>query len=136
MRAIANGDWDHDNLSLGVHRAMHEMPEFDGPDDGSPGDVDVSALLSVLPEESLSLMEHPEVIEAGAQAAEAEAAVLRAEDAGISDEIAMHRLDRARSEERAVLVRLQRARAVAHTVRPGQGGGRRGPASAFGEVAA
>lgn len=126
---------DPDYFSLGVRRAMHEMPELDGPEDRSLGDEDGPELLNELPEEPLSLMEHPEVIEAGDQVAEAEAAVLRAEDAGISDEIAMRRLDRARSDERALLVRLQRERAAAHTVSSDQNRVHRGPASGFGEVA-
>jgi hypothetical protein len=61
------------------------------------------------------LAAHPEVIEAGAVVVDAEAAVLAAEDAGVPDELAMRRLDKARAAERAVLTRLQRRRAMAHT---------------------
>lgn len=100
------GAVDPDYFSLGVRRAMHEPLE--------PEDLEV---VSALPEEPASLMDHPEAIEAAARVAEAEAAVMRAEDAGSPDELAMRRLDRARAEERAVLVRLQKARTVAHTER-------------------
>jgi hypothetical protein len=71
----------------------------------------------LLPGEFVALALHPEVVEAGVEVADAEAAVMRAEDAGVTDELAMRRLDKARAHQRATLARLQRERSVAHTVR-------------------
>lgn len=71
----------------------------------------------LLAEEYGPLATHPEVVAAGVAVTEAEAAVLRAEDAGVTDELAMRRLESARAEERKVLINLQRRRAVAHTER-------------------
>lgn len=59
----------------------------------------------------------PEMGKAGVAVADAEAAVLAAEDAGVPDGVAMRRLDQARATEKAVLMRLQKARTVAHTLR-------------------
>ncbi|MDA3644156.1 hypothetical protein LZ318_31910 [Saccharopolyspora indica] len=67
--------------------------------------------------EFASLATHPEVVAAGLAVTEAEAAVMEAEDASVTDELAMRRLDKARAAERQVLVTLQRRRAMAHTER-------------------
>ncbi|MCA1191361.1 MULTISPECIES: hypothetical protein [unclassified Saccharopolyspora] len=63
------------------------------------------------------LSEHPAVVEADERVLAAEIAVLDAEDAGQVDEVAQRRLDKARSERRSVLVRMQKNRTAAHTHR-------------------
>ncbi|WP_433868460.1 hypothetical protein [Saccharopolyspora sp. CA-218241] len=103
---------DPDYFSLRVRQALS----------GGPADDDDEPEARVLGEigeigEQHELADHPEVVEAEVRVVDAESAVLAAEDAGHSDEVAMARLDRARRERDAVLVRLQQRRAVAHTVR-------------------
>lgn len=107
---------DPDYFSLRVRQAMRgELERELYPDDLlEVADDDVEELFA---ESSTELATHPEVVEAGVAVADAEAAVLAVEDAGVADELAMRRLDRARAAERAVLVRLQKARTVSHTVR-------------------
>lgn len=105
---------DPDYFSLGVRQALEGPVESEEYYDDYL--VGVAGPGEVLEEFSSTAL-HSAVIAAGAQVAEAEAAVMRAEDAGSPDELAMRRLDRARAEERAVLVRLQKARTVAHTER-------------------
>lgn len=107
---------DPDYFSLRVRQAMRgELEQELYPDDLlEVADDDVEELFA---ESSTELATHPEVVAAGVAVADAEAAVLAAEDAGVVDELAMRRLDRARAAERAVLVRLQKARTVSHTVR-------------------
>lgn len=106
-----------DYFSLRVRQAVHgELALELYPDDPLAGvaEPDEAELFAG---EATELATHPEVVEAGALVADAEAAVFEAEDAGGVDEVSMRRLDRARAAERAVLVRLQKARSVAHTVR-------------------
>jgi hypothetical protein len=104
---------DPDYFSLRVRQALRS--EFDEPEPysdnpleqvGEPGEGELSG------EEFAELATHPDVIEAAAAVADAEAAVLAAEDVGATDELAMRRLDRARAVERAVLVQVQKARTV------------------------
>lgn len=126
-----NGRQVHpDYFSIQTLQAVRiEEPEVDPDDQLIEAEAAEEELL-------MELTAHPDVIEAGAVVADAEAAVIAAEDAGMTDEVAMRRLDQARAAERAVLVRLQKARTVTHTVRSDQNEARRGPDSAFGEVAA
>lgn len=132
MQAIAGENWDHDNFALRARPATRSElhPEALLTEVTEPAGDDLLA------EEFAALAMHSDVIEAGVAVSEAEAAVLAAEDAGAVDQVAMRRLDRARAEERAVLVRLQRERTVAHTVSSDQNRVDRGRASTSGEVAA
>ncbi|MFD0919657.1 hypothetical protein ACFQ16_07870 [Saccharopolyspora rosea] len=108
---------DPDYFSLRVRQALSGAVEpEDYLDDAlaalaGPGDDEVMA------QEFGVLASHPEVVAAGERVVAAEVAVLEAEAAGVTDKLAMRRLERARAEERAVLVRLQKRRALGHTVR-------------------
>lgn len=109
---------DPEYFALTVRRAVREQDiELD------PHPVDYLAGVAgpdaeeLLFGETAALVEHPEVVGADERVLEAEAAVISAEDAGQSDELARRRLDRARQERRAVLVRLQKARTAVHTRR-------------------
>ena len=109
---------DPDYFSLRIRQACTSEAEEGGdchPDDYLAGLCEPSS--AVLAGEFAVLASHPDVVEAGAAVVDAEAAVMAAEDAGVPDELAMRRLDKARAAEQAVLVRLQRRRALAHTAR-------------------
>lgn len=111
-----SGAVDPDYFALRVRQALREQggdPES-YPDDplesvADPGADELG--------EFVCIAEHPDVIEAEEKVTSAEIAVLVAEDAGAPDEVAMRRLDKAREARRAVLVRLQKRRVVAHTQR-------------------
>jgi hypothetical protein len=108
---------DPEYFSLTVRQALRGPISQDlYPDDPLSGLADPGPD-ELLPGEFGALALHPEVVEAGVEVADAEAAVMRAEDAGVADELAMRRLDKAQARQRATLVRLQRERSVAHTVR-------------------
>lgn len=115
--AAGRRELDPDFFSLRVRQALHGSTEPEEFADNAPSRVGEPGEDFLMEEEFTSLASHPEVIEAGARVVEAEAAVLAAEDAGVTDELAMRRLDRARAVEREVLVRLQLRRTVGHTDR-------------------
>ncbi|WP_258348265.1 hypothetical protein [Saccharopolyspora gregorii] len=109
---------DPEYFSLKVRQAFGE---HDVEPDPYPVDF-LEGLSGPSPEDLLlaghgELSEHPDVAEADERVLAAEIAVLDAEDAGRSDELAQRRLDKARSQRRSVLVRLQKKRTAVHTHR-------------------
>ncbi|WP_243790172.1 hypothetical protein [Saccharopolyspora gloriosae] len=110
--------FDPDYFALTVRQAMRNEEFESGP---YPGDYleDVAGpdTDEVLFGEVAELGEHPDIVEVDERVTAAEIAVMTAEDAGRPDEVARRRLDRARQERRAVLVRLQKARTAVHTAR-------------------
>jgi hypothetical protein len=106
---------DPEYFSLTIRQALRAPTQDPYPDDPLSGLAGPGP--DLLLDEYVALALHPDALEAGVEVADAEAAVMRAEDAGVTDELAMRRLDKARAAELATLKRLQRERSVAHTVR-------------------